>query len=90
MIPESYYLYNTIARFLCAGFLAYAIFNPKAGLFLKVMAGYFGVVAVTRGIFIYRAGAGMQQTDPLMLLATSLEGLALFGMALLCYYKKFD
>jgi len=87
---DNYYLWNTVLRFLCAGFLCYAIFNPKAGLFLKVMAGYFGMVALTRGIFIYRAGLGMQQTDPLMLLATSLEGAALLGMALLCYYKKFD
>jgi hypothetical protein len=85
-----YYLWQTVVRFACASFLAYGMFNRRAGRFLQALSVYFLVVAVGRGIFIYRASAGLQQADPLMLVATTLETGVLLGMAYMLHRKKFD
>jgi hypothetical protein len=87
---DDYYLGVTLVRMITAGFLGYALYNRKAGFFLKATSAYFIVVAVGRSIFLYRAWAGLQPPDPLMLTAVSLETLALAGMAALCWFKKFD
>ena len=85
-----YYFANTVVRFICTAFLAVAIFSPKAGLFLKAMAGVFASLAFARGIFIYRATAGLQSTEPLMLTATRIGMIGCAAMAVLVMFRKFD